>query len=119
MVGPTVSLGTVAQIGIVVRDLQKTIEEYWNIFGVGPWSIWKYDPTVVADMTYQGKPHEYGWTIALAQVGPVQWEVIEPLWGRVFTRSFFERAEKVCTMSPTWWMAPGRSLKISKQSGWT
>jgi len=94
MMGPTVTLGTVAQIGVLVTDLQKTIEEYWNTLGIGPWSIWKYDPTVVADMTYRGKPHEYAITIALAQVGPVQWEVIEPLWGEsIYTEFLREHGE--------------------------
>lgn len=88
---PRVNLGAVVQIGIVVRDLQKTIAEYWNTFGIGPWSIWNYDPTVVADMTYQGKPHDYGWTIALAQVGSVQWEVIEPLWGESIHTEFLRK----------------------------
>ncbi len=94
MKGPTVALGTLAQIGVVVRDLQKTIDEYWNIFGIGPWSIWKYDPTVVEDVTYRGEPHEFAWTIALAQDGPVQWEVIEPLWGEsIYTEFLREHGE--------------------------
>ncbi|MBW2206497.1 MAG: hypothetical protein JRG79_06260, partial [Deltaproteobacteria bacterium] len=29
-------------VGIVCKDVQKTIEAYWNILGVGPWSIFEY-----------------------------------------------------------------------------
>jgi methylmalonyl-CoA/ethylmalonyl-CoA epimerase len=78
---PITSLDKVFQVCVVVNDLQKTIEEYWNIFGLGPWRIWDYDPTVVADMTYHGEPQDYAMTIALAQAGPVQWEVVQPVWG--------------------------------------
>ena len=27
------------QVGIVVRDLQKSMENYWNNFGIGPWNV--------------------------------------------------------------------------------
>ena len=91
---PTVALGSVGQIGVVVRDLQKTIEEFWNTLGIGPWSIWTYDPGVVTDMTYLGEPVEYGIKIALAQAGAVQWEIIEPLWGEsIYTEFLRERGE--------------------------
>jgi methylmalonyl-CoA/ethylmalonyl-CoA epimerase len=91
---PTVALGSVGQIGVVVRDLQKTIEEFWNTLGIGPWSIWTYDPTVVTDMNYRGEPVEYGIKIALAQAGAVQWEIIEPLWGEsIYTEFLRERGE--------------------------
>ena len=32
-----VKIKQVLQIGVVVRDLQKAMERYWDIFGIGHW----------------------------------------------------------------------------------
>ena len=34
----------VLQIGIVVKDLQKAMKQYWEIFGIGPWHIYTSSP---------------------------------------------------------------------------
>ena len=27
------------QVCVVVKDIQKSVKQYWNIFGIGPWQI--------------------------------------------------------------------------------
>ena len=39
-----VKIKQVLQIGVVVKDLQKAMERYWNIFGIGPWHIYTFQP---------------------------------------------------------------------------
>jgi catechol 2,3-dioxygenase-like lactoylglutathione lyase family enzyme len=67
------------QIAIVVRDLDAALRTYVHDSGIGPWEIYGFDPGNVADMREDGKPVERSWRLALAHVGQVQWELIEPL----------------------------------------
>ncbi|HEY7178792.1 MAG TPA: VOC family protein [Gaiella sp.] len=67
------------QIAIVVRDLDAAMGTYVHEYGIGPWEIYGFDPGNVADMREDGKPVERSWRLALARVGRVQWELIEPL----------------------------------------
>jgi len=76
-----VKVTEINQIAIVVRDLQKTMEYYWNTLGIGPWDIYTFQAPLVTDMTYHGKPAQYRMKLALTMVGSVMLELIEPLEG--------------------------------------
>ena len=67
------------QIAIVVPDLEAAMRTYVHDYGIGPWEIYGFDPDNVADMRENGQPVERSWRLAIAQVGQVQWELIEPL----------------------------------------
>lgn len=67
----------VAQIGIIVKDLDRTVELYWKLFGIGPWNIYTYGKPLVKEMTYLGKPTTYHMRLALASLGPMRLELIE------------------------------------------
>jgi methylmalonyl-CoA/ethylmalonyl-CoA epimerase len=69
------------QIGFVVKDLDKAMEAYWTLFGVGPWKIYTYGPPLVQDTTYHGQPATYHMRIALANVGSMLMELIQHLDG--------------------------------------
>jgi methylmalonyl-CoA/ethylmalonyl-CoA epimerase len=71
----------VFQIAIVVENLEKAVETYWRLLGVGPWQIYTYAKPLVKEMTYRGQPADYKMRIALAQVGPLCIELIETLEG--------------------------------------
>ncbi len=77
---PFLSRG-IAQIGMVVEDLDAAVEQYWKRFGVGPWSFYTYGKPLVKKMSYRGEPAEYRMRIALANVGPLRIELIQPLQG--------------------------------------
>ena len=69
------------QIAIVVKDLQQVAEDYWNILGIGPWSIFAWESPLVYDRKYHGKTVSAREKIALAQVGGVQLELVQPVEG--------------------------------------
>jgi Glyoxalase/Bleomycin resistance protein/Dioxygenase superfamily len=71
----------VAQLGFVVRDVDATVEQYWRLFGIGPWHFYTYGPPLVKKMSYRGRPVEYHMRIALANIGPLRIELIQPLDG--------------------------------------
>lgn len=78
----------VAQVGLVVEDLDKAIENYWKLFGIGPWHIYTYGRPLVKRMTYRGKPCEYKMRVALAYIGPLRIELIEMLEGDTIYAEF-------------------------------
>lgn len=67
------------QVALVVRDLQASLKTYVERYGIGPWEIYEFNPRTVEDMTANGEPVAWSWRLALARVGGVMWELIEPL----------------------------------------
>ena len=67
------------QIALVVRDLEATMRTYVDDYGIGPWAIYEFNPNTVRNMTANGQRLESAWRLALARVGQVHWELIEPL----------------------------------------
>jgi methylmalonyl-CoA/ethylmalonyl-CoA epimerase len=77
---PFLSSG-IAQIGLVVGDLDRTVECYWKQFGIGPWHFYTYAKPLLKQMTYHGRPADYAMRIALAWIGPLRIELIEMAGG--------------------------------------
>lgn len=69
----------VLQIGIICKDLESTIKAYTDKYGIGPWNRYRFDKDTVADLKRLGKNVDYSMDLALAQIGNVQWELIQPL----------------------------------------
>jgi catechol 2,3-dioxygenase-like lactoylglutathione lyase family enzyme len=67
----------IAQIAIIVKDLDQTVENYWRVFGIGPWHFYTYAKPLVRRMTYRGQPADYKMRIALSYIGPLRIELIE------------------------------------------
>jgi hypothetical protein len=69
------------QISVVVRDLDATLRTYVHEYGIGPWDVYEFNPETVRDMREHGQPVERSWRLAIAHVGKVQWELVQPLDG--------------------------------------
>ena len=78
---PIIKVSELYQVGIVVHDLEKSIEHYQNTFGIGPWEVTNVDTSTISDMTYHGRPVQHRFRAAFAMVGPMQLELIQPLEG--------------------------------------
>ena len=76
------------QIALVVEDLDKAVEEYWKLFGVGPWHIYTYGKPLVKKMTYHGRPCEYKMRLALTRIGSLRIELVEVLDGDLIHADF-------------------------------
>ena len=71
----------VAQVGFVVPDLDAAVENWWKLFGIGPWQYYTYEKPLLKKMSYHGKPAEYRMRIALSWIGTLRIELIQPLEG--------------------------------------
>jgi Glyoxalase/Bleomycin resistance protein/Dioxygenase superfamily len=83
------------QVALVVRDLEAAMRRYVD-YGIGPWEIYEFNPGNVKDMREDGQPVERAWRLAIAMVGRLQWELIEPLDDEsIYARFLAERGEGV------------------------
>jgi methylmalonyl-CoA/ethylmalonyl-CoA epimerase len=80
----------IAQVAILVKDLDQTVENYWKLFGIGPWAFYTYAKPLVNQMTYHGNPADYKMRIALSQIGPLRIELIEALEGDSIYKDFIQ-----------------------------
>lgn len=85
-----VELKQCLQVCVVVEDLDEAIERYWEMFGIGPWQIYTFAPPGLIEATIRGEPKPYTMKLATAQVGSLQWELIEPLTGPSIYAEFLE-----------------------------
>ena len=84
------------QIGIVVRDLDATMQRYVDDYGVGPWQVHQFKREDIKEWFELGQPVEPSTRIATAMVGYMQWELIQPLDDKsIFARFLAEKGEGV------------------------
>lgn len=68
----------IAQISIVVDDLDGYIKRFNDDYGIGPWTVMNFDKNNTKDMTVKGKRVDYSMKLALCDALNVQLELIEP-----------------------------------------
>ena len=79
------------QVAIVVKDMWKTVQVYHEVLGWGPWNIYVCKPPRHTDTVVRGRLVHFTMQLAETQVGPVFFEVIEPLEGLSIYREFLEQ----------------------------
>ena len=81
----------VLQICVVVRDLEKAMKLYWDVFGIGPWHILTFEPPKLTNTKVRGKPENFSMKLAGARVGNINWELIQPLTGKSIYQEFLDQ----------------------------
>jgi hypothetical protein len=79
------------QVAILVPDLMRAVEQYYEKFGIGPWHIYTYKKPLVNHMTYYGKPADYQMRIGLSYIGSMRIELIQPLGGESIYSDFIKK----------------------------
>lgn len=92
--GAKVKVEEINQVALVVKDIQKTMENYWNILAIGPWDICEARPPLISKRAYHGKPGQFAMKVATTMVGSVILELIEPMSGdNIYTDFMAEHGE--------------------------
>lgn len=68
----------IIQVGLVVESIEKSADMWWRLFGVGPWKVYSYGRPLLKFLNYGGEAADFGFRIALAWIGPLCIELIEP-----------------------------------------
>ena len=77
----------VDHVGVIVKDMDRAVE-YYQALGIGPFQSLNVIPT---DTKLGGKPinvNDIKLKIRMAQMGPIRFELIQPLEGGSIRRSF-------------------------------
>jgi hypothetical protein len=82
----------VVQIGVVVKELDRSIQVLSDVFGIGPFRIVNWPPADRIDIQriYHGQPGEFTARMAFTELGPVELELIQPLEGESIWADFLE-----------------------------
>jgi catechol 2,3-dioxygenase-like lactoylglutathione lyase family enzyme len=107
----------IIQIGIVVKDLEKSLQQYCDIFNLGPWDIFTYGPPEMTNCTYRGKPSEWSAIIGFAWIGDRQIEIIQPLLGPNIYYDFIEKKGEGLHHIKEWVDDPQKTIKEYEEKG--
>src|SRR5450756_624399 len=80
---------SIGQVGIVVRDLEASMERYRSTLGIGNWQV-KINSAPPLRCLYRGRPASYRAKVAIARVGHLNLELIQYLEGDSIHRDFLE-----------------------------
>lgn len=90
----------VQEIHVVVRDLDGAVRRYYEYFGIGPWRIYRFDESTVSDATLHGRPANLRIRVAIATLGEVALELIEPADDdSVFAEFLTDHGEGLCNLT--------------------
>jgi methylmalonyl-CoA/ethylmalonyl-CoA epimerase len=81
----------IMQIGYVVKDVEKSVADYSQRLGIGPWDIYTFSAPDLRDAIYRGKPIDHKFIIALVWNRTTQLELIQPLVGTNIYTEFLNR----------------------------
>jgi methylmalonyl-CoA/ethylmalonyl-CoA epimerase len=81
MTTPTLGSTTLAQVAIVVHDIEASAKHYAETLGLPVPETIVTAPGLSVEQTYLGKPSDAQAKLAFFQVGQVQIELIEPMGG--------------------------------------
>ena len=75
----------IKQLGIVVEDVEEIAKNYWELFGIGPWTLIDFKPPHLANVTLHGiaihDDVDVHIKAAIAQFGDIQIELLQPVQG--------------------------------------
>ena len=95
---PKEMFGSVVQIGVVVKDLDHTVQVLQDVFGMGPFRTIDWPPADRSDMQrfYHGQPADFTARMAFAELGAVELELIQPVSGASIWADFLrDRGEGI------------------------
>jgi len=81
-------LPPVSQIGVVVKDVDRAVEYYSSIFGLGPFTTYEFVPE---KHWYMEQPSHLKLKMGKTMWGAMEWELIQPLEGKSLHQEFLEK----------------------------
>jgi methylmalonyl-CoA/ethylmalonyl-CoA epimerase len=82
------------QVGFVSRELSRVLDNFVNIYNIGPWYLLKFSPENVKSMSVYGKKKKYSMNVAVCPIGDTRFEYIEPITESIFSDFYDIYGEK-------------------------
>lgn len=86
-----IETNVICQVGLVVRDIERTARAYADIFGMDVPPISITAPEAEAHTIYRGAPTPARARLAFFQMGAISLELIEPVGGPSTWQEFLDR----------------------------
>ena len=80
----------VCQVGLIVRDIERSLETYGRVFGVPKPDVIITDEPEIAHTRYRGKSTDARAKLAFFDMGQVSLELIEPIGGPSTWQEFLD-----------------------------
>lgn len=74
-------LSEIIQVCTVTHNLESTVHELSRHFGIGPFKCWDLKPPSLFKTKFHGRESFWTYKVAIAFVGNIHWEVLQPLEG--------------------------------------
>jgi catechol 2,3-dioxygenase-like lactoylglutathione lyase family enzyme len=85
-----VKLPPLAQVGVVVKDIDKVITFYSSTFGIGPWEVREGQ----SEATVKEKIYRYKTKVAFTQLGPITLELFQVREGASPVHAYFRDKDR-------------------------
>ncbi len=72
------------QIGSIVEDLDATVKNYEEHYGIGPWHLGRLDTQKFPKLTVNGQPTDLDFRMAMCHCFGLEIELIQPMSGSVY-----------------------------------
>lgn len=81
------------QIALVTRDLQRSMKSWVDNLGIGPWTVLTFTEESVRHLKVDAQPVTvpFKFLIAIATVGDIDFELIQPVYGPTIYEEFLQR----------------------------
>jgi hypothetical protein len=79
------------QVCVLVKDLEQAMERYRDLLGIEKYNVYVVDTRELPGVTYRGQPGDYRVTVALANVGTWQLELMMPERGESIYKEVLDR----------------------------
>lgn len=86
-----VGTSVMCQVGLIVRDIERSIAAYSRVFGMPKPEIILTDGPEIAHTRFKGEPTDARAKLAFFQMGQVSLELIEPIGGPSTWREFLDQ----------------------------
>ena len=85
-----IGTNVICQIGLVVRDIERTAKAYADVFGMDVPSVIITDPEEVTNIKFRGDPTSARAKLAFFRMGDISLELIEPVGGPSTWKEFLD-----------------------------
>jgi methylmalonyl-CoA/ethylmalonyl-CoA epimerase len=108
---------TLAQVAIVVRDIEAAAKRYSEVLGLPVPNIIVTQPGDEVQMTFRGRPSNAQAKLAFFSLGPVQLELIEPMGGESTWQEALDRNGESVHHLAFWVEGMQRSVDFLREKG--
>ena len=88
---PGAPFSRIHHVGVVVRDINRTIE-YYSSLGIGPFKPYDFEslPPLKGPLLFRGKPYEGEVKVYVAKMGNIELELFQPVSGESPFKEFLD-----------------------------